>query len=67
MEYADKLLQTLRPAEVIFQRSYQKYFKESFGSKFYTYTLESWIFEEAFATEKPAAAFSDAFTQRFLA
>jgi DNA mismatch repair protein MutS len=51
MEYADKLLQTFRPAEIIFQRSYQKYFKEFFGSKFYTYTLESWIFEENFATE----------------
>lgn len=50
-EYIDKLLQSLKPAEVIFQRSYQKQFKEIFGLKFYTYTLESWIFEEAFATE----------------
>jgi DNA mismatch repair protein MutS len=50
-EYADKLLQTLKPAEVIFQRSYQKHFKESFGTKFYTYTLESWIFDQAYATE----------------
>ncbi len=50
-EYIDKLLQSLKPAEVIFQRSYQKHFKEVFGVKFYTYTLESWIFEEAFATE----------------
>lgn len=50
-EYIDKLLQSLKPAEVIFQRSYQKQFKEIFGPKFYTYTLESWIFEEAFATE----------------
>src|SRR5450755_2929846 len=50
-EYADKLLQTLRPAEVIFQRSFQKHFKETFGTKFYTYTLESWIFEKAYATE----------------
>ena len=50
-EYIDKLLQSLKPAEVIFQRSYQKKFKEIFGVKFYTYTLESWIFEEAFATE----------------
>ncbi|MDX1937533.1 MAG: DNA mismatch repair protein MutS [Flavihumibacter sp.] len=50
-EYIDKLLQTLKPAEVIFQRSYQKYFKETFGVKFYTYTLESWLFEEAYATE----------------
>ncbi len=50
-EYIDKLLQTLRPAEVIFQRSNQKQFKEIFGTRFYTYTLESWIFDETFATE----------------
>ena len=50
-EYIDKLLQSLKPAEVIFQRSFQKQFKEIFGTKFYTYTLESWIFEEAFVTE----------------
>jgi DNA mismatch repair protein MutS len=50
-EYIDKLLQTLKPAEVIFQRSYQKYFKEQFGLKFYTYTMESWVFDEVYATE----------------
>lgn len=50
-EYIDKLLQSLKPAEVIFQRSYQKTFREQFGNKFYTYTMESWIFDEAFATE----------------
>ncbi|MCU0381355.1 MAG: DNA mismatch repair protein MutS, partial [Chitinophagaceae bacterium] len=51
MEYMDKLLQTLQPAEVIFQRSHQKTFKETFGKKFYTYALESWIFEEAYGRE----------------
>ena len=51
VEYIDKLLQSLKPAEVIFQRSFQKHFKETFGAKFYTYTLESWIFDEGFATE----------------
>ena len=50
-EYIDKLLQSLKPAEVIFQRSFQKQFKELFGSKFYTYTLDSWIFDEAYTTE----------------
>ncbi len=50
-EYIDKLLQTLKPAEVIFQRSFQKHFKEVFGSRFYTYTMESWIFDEPYATE----------------
>jgi DNA mismatch repair protein MutS len=50
-EYVDNLLQTLKPAEIIFQRSQQKMFKEVFGSKFYTYTLESWVFDYAYATE----------------
>ncbi|MBA4139897.1 MAG: DNA mismatch repair protein MutS, partial [Segetibacter sp.] len=48
MEYMDKLLQSLKPAEVIFQRNFQKHFKEAFGSKFYTYTLDSWIFDQAY-------------------
>lgn len=50
-EYVDKLLQTLKPAEVIFQRSYQKHFKEQFGTAFYTYSLESWIFDGKYAVE----------------
>ncbi len=50
-EYADKLLQSLNPAEVIFQRNQQKNFKNYFGSKFYTYTLDEWIFTEQYAKE----------------
>jgi DNA mismatch repair protein MutS len=50
-EYADKLLQSLRPAEVIFVRQQQKTFKEYFGNKFYTYALDEWIFHETYATE----------------
>ena len=50
-EYADKLLQSLSPAEVIFQRNYQKEFKHIFGNKFYTYSLDEWIFTEQYAKE----------------
>lgn len=50
-EYADKLLQSLKPAEVVFQRSFQKQFKETFGTKFYTYALENWLFDKTYATE----------------
>jgi DNA mismatch repair protein MutS len=50
-EYIDKLLQTLRPAEVIFQRNFQKQFKDVFGPRFYTYTMEDWIFDKAYAAE----------------
>jgi DNA mismatch repair protein MutS len=51
-EYVDKLLQTLKPAEVVFQKNQQKFFKESFGARFYTYPLESWIFDEAYGEEQ---------------
>ena len=50
-EYADKLLSGFRPAEVIFQRHHQKKFKEEFGAKFYTYTLDEWIFQQHYAEE----------------
>ncbi len=50
-EYADKLLQGLQPAEVIFQRNQQKQFKQYFGLKFYTYSLDEWIFAETYAKE----------------
>jgi DNA mismatch repair protein MutS len=50
-EYTDKLLQSLKPAEVIFQRNRQKLFKEYFGNKFFTYALDEWVFAEAYAQE----------------
>lgn len=50
-DYIDQLLQTLQPAEVIFQRNHQKIFKESYGDRFYTYSLESWVFDEVYAKE----------------
>jgi DNA mismatch repair protein MutS len=50
-DYIDQLLQTLKPAEVIFQRNHQKTFKDTYGDSFYTYSLESWVFDENFARE----------------
>jgi DNA mismatch repair protein MutS len=51
LEYIDKLLQSFRPAEVIFAKQQQKNFRQSFGSRFYTYTLEEWIFTNTYARE----------------
>lgn len=51
LEYTDKLVQSLKPAEVIFQRNKQKFFKDNFGHSFFTYTLDEWIFDETYATE----------------
>jgi len=50
-DYIDQLLQTLMPAEVIFQRNHQKAFKGIYGDRFYTYSLESWVFDETYARE----------------
>src|SRR5688500_18355835 len=50
-EYADKLLQSFKPAEVVFHRHLQKKFKEYFGGKMYTYNLDEWIFSETYAEE----------------
>ncbi|MBI5856920.1 MAG: DNA mismatch repair protein MutS [Sphingobacteriales bacterium] len=50
-EYADKLLQGFKPAEVVFQRHQQKKFKEYFGSKMYSYTLDEWIFDSSYAED----------------
>lgn len=50
-EYADKLLMGFKPAEIIFQRQNGRRFKEEFGSRFYTYTLDEWIFNFQYAEE----------------
>lgn len=50
-EYADKLLQSFKPAEVVFQRNLQKKFKEYFGTKTYIYTLDEWIFNPTYAED----------------
>ncbi len=50
-EYADKLLQSFKPAEVVFQRQQQKKFKEYFGAKVYSYTLDEWIFDAVYAED----------------
>ncbi len=50
-EYADKLIQSFKPAEVVFQRHQQKKFKEYFNNKVYTYTLDEWIFDAGYAED----------------
>ncbi|MBO9151087.1 DNA mismatch repair protein MutS [Chitinophaga sp. GCM10012297] len=51
LEYVDKLLQSFRPQEVVFAKQQQKHFRQTFGSRFYTYTLEEWIFTNTYAKE----------------
>lgn len=48
----DKLLQSFRPSEIILPKSRMKEFAAVFGDKFYTYSLEDWIFTYDFGREK---------------
>ena len=51
IEYVDKLLQSLQPAEILYPKNLQAEFKEKLGAGFYTYGLDSWIFDIPFATD----------------
>ncbi len=50
-DYIDKLLQTFQPAEIIFSKSAQKDFKLKFGSKFYTYAIDDWVYQFDYAQD----------------
>jgi len=51
-DYIDKLLNSLSPKEVLYQKGKETPFKELFGSKFYTYTLDDWIFTNDSAQDR---------------
>ena len=43
-EYIDKLLNSLKPKEILYQKGKSADFNEYFGGKFYTFTLDEWIY-----------------------
>ena len=51
-EYIDKLLNSFQPKEVLFQRGRGQEFTEIFGSKYYTYTLDDWVYTDTAATDR---------------
>ena len=51
-DYIDKLLNNFAPKEVLFERGKKPMFEGSFGSKFFTFELDDWVFTEASAREK---------------
>jgi DNA mismatch repair protein MutS len=51
-EYIDKLLNSFQPKEVLFQRGRGKEFTEIFGSKYYTFNLEDWVYTDDAATDR---------------
>ncbi|MHA7111046.1 DNA mismatch repair protein MutS [Sunxiuqinia elliptica] len=51
-EYIDKLLNSFKPKEVLFQRGKGNDFIALFGGKFYTYTMEDWVYTEDAAVDR---------------
>lgn len=64
-DYIDKLLGNFSPKEVLFERGKQKLFQELFGTKFYTYKLDDWIFTEDAAKNKLLRHFETASLKGF--
>jgi DNA mismatch repair protein MutS len=52
LNYADKLLQSFQPSEILFSKERRKDFEKKFGDKFYTYSLEEWVFTPDFTRQK---------------
>jgi len=51
-EYIDKLLGNFQPKEVLYQKGKEKQFHELFGGKFYTFTMDDWVFTESAAKDR---------------
>ncbi|MEG1658997.1 MAG: DNA mismatch repair protein MutS [Bacteroides sp.] len=51
-DYVDKLLSNFAPKEVLFERGKRGMFEGNFGSKFFTFELDDWVFTETTAREK---------------
>ena len=51
-DYVDKLLNNFAPKEVLFERGKRGMFEGNFGSKFFTFELEDWVFTETSARER---------------
>ena len=51
-DYVDKLLNNFAPKEILFERGKRGMFEGNFGSKFFTFELEDWVFTETSSREK---------------
>jgi DNA mismatch repair protein MutS len=52
MEYIDQMLNNLQPKEVLYEKTKKDLFLENFGTKFYTFKLDDWIFTPEAANDR---------------
>lgn len=51
-DYVEKMLVNFSPKEVLFERGRRADFERYFGSKFFTFELDDWVFAEQTASQK---------------
>jgi DNA mismatch repair protein MutS len=52
MEYTDQMLNNFQPKEVLFEKRKSELFNDAYGTKFYTYKLDDWIFTPEAANDR---------------
>ena len=52
MDYIDQMLNNFQPKEVLFEKRKSEIFHEIFGTKFYTFKLDDWIFTPEAANDR---------------
>jgi DNA mismatch repair protein MutS len=52
LEYVDQMLNNFQPKEVLYEKGKKEIFSEAFGSKFYTFKLDDWIFTQEAASDR---------------
>jgi DNA mismatch repair protein MutS len=52
LDYIDQLLNNFQPKEVLFEKRKGALFNDAFGTKFYTYKLDDWIFTPEAANDR---------------
>lgn len=54
----EKLIDSFQPAEIIFSKFYQKQYTQCFHDRYYSYTLDEWVFTLDYGREKLLDKFS---------
>ncbi|MEM1120750.1 MAG: DNA mismatch repair protein MutS [Bacteroidota bacterium] len=52
LPYVDKLVQGFQPTEIIYSKDCRAPFEKAFGDKFYTFTLDEWVYMPDYTREK---------------
>jgi len=52
IDYIDQLLNNFQPKEVLYEKKKKELFQENFGTRFYTYKLDDWIFTAEAANDR---------------